>query len=625
MARVKIAGAALNQTPFDWKGNVKNILEAVREAKALGVEVLCLPELTITGYGCEDMFLADWFNRKAMSFLPEIAEACEGITVAVGVPVPFRGRLYNCACIIKDREILGFSAKRILASDGVHYEPRWFTPWYEDKKNFIEFEGKTYPIGSVIYNIDGLKMGIEICEDAWHPQRPALDMSEKGVDLVLNLSASHFSFAKTDQRYDLVVPPSKRFNCAYVYTNLLGNESGRIVYDGEVLISQRGELLQRNTRFSFRDINLVTAVIDTDRAQKDLKNEALNKDVRDKEMEFANAAALALFDYMRKARSRGFVLSLSGGADSSACAVLVAHMVRMGVKQLGAEAFLKKGNLQYMAEEVLAQPEEEHIRAIMKRLLVTVYQGTKNSGEATLQSARELAESLGASFYHWSVDEELDSYTEKVEQAIGRKLTWENDDLALQNIQARTRGPVAWMLANITGGLLLTTSNRSEGDVGYATMDGDTCGSIAPIAGVDKHFVLSWLRWAEKSLDFEGLRFVNSLQPTAELRPAEYEQTDESDLMPYPVIVAIERLAVGQRMSPVEVYDKLMQERLESPDLLKVHIIKFFTMWSRNQWKRERLAPSFHLDDFNIDPRSWCRFPILSGGFKDELEDLKKR
>src|SRR5690606_7153512 len=126
-----------------------------------------------------------------------------------------------------------------------------------------------------------------------------------------------------------------------------------------------------------------------------------------------------------------------------------------------------------------------------------------------------------------------------IEQVLGRPVDWATDDIALQNIQARARSPIIWMLANIKNCLLLSTSNRSEGDVGYATMDGDTSGSISPIAAVDKSFLLRWLVYAEKELGYHGLSHVNRLSPTAELRPREQHQTDEEDLMPYEVLVDI--------------------------------------------------------------------------------------
>jgi NAD+ synthase (glutamine-hydrolysing) len=253
-------------------------------------------------------------------------------------------------------------------------------------------------------------------------------------------------------------------------------------------------------------------------------------------------------------------------------------------------------------------------------LLTCAYQGTDNSSNETLNAAKILAQSVGAVFHEWKIDDEVKSYSSKIEKAIGRRLTWQADDIAMQNIQARTRSPIIWMLSNIKGSILLTTSNRSEGDVGYATMDGDTSGSLAPIAGLSKPFILQWLKWAEEALDHPGLYAVNTLQPTAELRPPERHQTDEADLMPYIVLEEIEKHGIRDRKSPREVFET-MKENYE-PIALKNHIKKFFRLWAANQWKRERLAPSFHLDDLNVDPRSWCRFPILSSGFSEELEQL---
>jgi NAD+ synthase (glutamine-hydrolysing) len=146
---------------------------------------------------------------------------------------------------------------------------------------------------------------------------------------------------------------------------------------------------------------------------------------------------------------------------------------------------------------------------------------------------------------------------------------------------------------------------------------------IAPIAAIDKPFIINWLKWAEKNLGYKSLKYVNSLQPTAELRPSSNKQTDETDLMPYPILQAIENLAINHKKSPVEVYLSLKQELQLEKENLKKHILKFYRLWSRNQWKRERIAPSFHLDDYNVDPKTWYRFPILSGAFTEELKALE--
>ncbi|MEL6652819.1 MAG: NAD(+) synthase [Bacteroidota bacterium] len=205
---------------------------------------------------------------------------------------------------------------------------------------------------------------------------------------------------------------------------------------------------------------------------------------------------------------------------------------------------------------------------------------------------------------------------------MGRPLNWEQDDITLQNIQARLRSPGIWMLANLNKALLITTSNRSEAAVGYATMDGDTSGGLAPLAGIDKASLLDWLGWAERAIPVPALSYVNSLRPTAELRPEEYDQSDEADLMPYEILDEIEKCAIGDYQSPVEVFRRL---KGSYPDeVLKGYIRKFFVLWSRNQWKRERYAPSFHVDDKNLDPKTWCRFPILNGGFREALQDLER-
>lgn len=609
MAAIKLAGATVNQSPLDWKGNIGRILHAIQEAKSVCVEILCFPELAITGYGSEDLFLSYWYPQKALAQLGKLIPFCQDITVAVGLPIRIQDKVYNTVAVIENAELTGIVAKQFMAIDGVHYEFRWFTPWEANQVIDFEFEGKTIPFGDLTFHYKGIHYGFEICEDAWRGKvRPGYQLRDRKVDLIFNPSASHFAMGKTKERKKLFEYSSDLFNCYYCYVNLLGNEAGRMIFDGEILLTKSGKTIGRNQLLSFRDFEVFHFELE-DKVQ----NIAL---IHPKEWEFVQASALGLFDYLRKSKSNGFVLSLSGGADSSTVAVLVAEMVRRGMKELGLDEFVRKLSLSFSAKS--DNPEKE----LVGRLLTTAYQGTKNSSTETLQSAKSLAESLGAQFYSWTVDEEVDSYTTKIETAIGRKLTWEQDDITLQNIQARARSPIIWMLANLNNALLLATSNRSEGDLGYTTMDGDTSGSISPIAAVDKHFILQWLQWAEKNLDRPGLSFVNSLTPTAELRPSERTQTDEKDLMPYAVIVEIERLAIRDKRSPMDIFLLLNDELGLDQSLLKDYIKKFFRLWSRNQWKRERLAPSFHLDEFNIDPKTWYRFPILSGGFAEELEQL---
>jgi len=668
MRYVKVAGAALNQTPLDWPGNRAHILAAIRAARAEGVHVLCLPELCISGYGCEDAFHGESVAAQAARELTALLPETRGIAVAVGLPVIHGGALYNCAALLVDGALAGLAAKRVLAGDGVYYEPRWFKAWPAGQAEVCAVDGQSVPIGDLLFDLGGVRVGFEICEDAWARGlgRPAAP----DADILLNPSASHFAFGKQETLKGIVLEGARVSHAAYVYANLAGNESGRLIFDGTVLIAQGGRLLAENRRFSYRDVGLVTALADLragrlerrrlayPRAEAAAARQTVSlpfafpqptrEQVRawnaradgpapalSREEEFARAVPLALFDYLRKSRARGLAVSLSGGVDSSTVAVLGALMLRQALAELGWDGLRAK--LAHVPDlpPAPAEPggEAAAIRALTRRLLLTVYQAAANSSAATRNAARGLAEALGSRHMELEIGPLVDAYERLAEGALGRPLTWEHDDIARQNIQARVRSPGIWLLVNAEGFLLLCTSNRSEVGVGYATMDGDTSGGLAPIAGANKTFLRGWLRAVERGGvsglgPLPALAAVNDAAPTAELRPPGQGQSDEADLMPYPVLDAIEQAAIRDRMSPLEAWRHLCA--LNFPGIALTPrgaadcVARFFRLWSRSQWKRERLAPSFHLDDENLDPRTWCRFPILQGGYETELEELER-
>lgn len=657
MQLVKAAVAAVNQTPLDWNGNKKRLGAVLAEARAEKVSILCLPELCISGYGCEDAFLSRDVVHRSWQVLAALLPETRGMIVSFGLPFLFRKALFNAACLVVDGKPAGIVAKRYLAGDGIHYEPRWFKPWPDDFRAETEFLSQTLPVGDLLFDCGGISIGFEICEDAWVATRPGAALARKGADIILNPSASHFAFGKMSIRERFVLEGSRAFGVSYLYANLLGNEAGRALYDGGCLIASGGRLLARGPRFSFADYQLTTAVLDVDSTRMaqartgsfrpDLTEEASRIPRLDfhypeiepvetsptvppwetgtfvKEEEFARAVSLAMYDYLRKSRSNGFVVSLSGGADSSAAACLISLMVDFGTREIGARRFMEKLG---RAQSAGSQPSSAEI---VRGLLTCVYQATANSSETTRSAAEGVANAIGAEYLEFRVEDLVQSYVSMVSSAVGRPLTWQEDDVALQNIQARVRAPGVWMLANLRGSLLLATSNRSETAVGYATMDGDTCGGLSPIAGIDKAFLRRWLSWLETAGP-EGLRPIPELSlvtrqaPTAELRPAFAHQTDEDDLMPYPVLDAIERLAIRDKEAPLPVFRLLCARFPEyTVEKLALWVERFFRLFCRNQWKRERYAPSFHLDDENLDPKTWCRFPILSGGYESELAELR--
>ncbi|MEM9187033.1 MAG: NAD(+) synthase [Planctomycetota bacterium] len=668
MKLITLGAAGINQTPLDWDGNHARMVAAVDEARGRGVGLLCLPELCITGYGCEDMFFSAGVQATALQQLDALAPATEGIAVAVGLPVFHESALYNAAALLVGCELVGIVAKQFLAGDGIHYEPRWFRRWPEGAVSTVEIDGRDVPFGDLLFDLGGVRVGFEICRDAWVANRPGARLARRGADVLLNPSGSHFAFAKQDVRRRLVLEGSRTFGASFVYCNILGNESGRTIYDGGVMIASGGEMVAEGPRFSFADHQLTTAGVDvaqTRQARIQSFDNGVEEDPSDgalveldfvwptpaaagptpplgadseagwessarlKEEEFTRAVALALFDYLRKSRAGGFVVSLSGGADSSAVTVLCGLMTRLAIAELGAGEFLQRlPSIPKLSEVVADAPPIAIDKHIAQRLLTCVYQATRNSSQTTRDAAAAVAQAVGAEFLEWKVDAMVDGYVETVSHAIGRPLDWGTDDLALQNVQARARGPGAWLLANLRGALLLATSNRSEAAVGYATMDGDTCGGLSPIGGIDKAVLRQWLAWMEE----EGpaglgpmpeLSAVNRQAPTAELRPPAAGQTDERDLMPYPVLDAIERVAIRDKRLPAAALAIIRGQFPEYPaEQVRGWVDRFYRLWRQNQWKRERYAPSFHLDDENLDPKTWCRFPILSSAYKRELESL---
>lgn len=658
MRLLKVAAGALNQTPMAWDENQRHIAEAIETARREGASLLCLPELCVTGYGCEDAFHAPGVQQQALRVVGELAPLTGGLVVCVGLPFWVQNGLFNVVGLIADGRILGWVAKKHLAGEGLHYEPRWFKAWPEGRVVSVSVGEQSHPFGDVHFDVGGIRIGFEICEDAWVANRSGGRLSQNGVDVILNPSASHFAFGKEEVRRRLVLEGSRAFNVTYLYANLLGNEAGRAIYDGGTMVATCGRLVAAGPRFSYRDLHITTAVVDVDSTrvlqartggvhpeiddrrsdlvrvpfdwaeaepvEPDASRPAWEGGARVKEEEFTRAVSLALFDYVRKSRSHGIVISVSGGADSAACAVLAGMMIRLAAQEIGLEGV--RARLGYIP----GVSDAENAAGIVRRLLTCVYQSTENSTETTRAAAREVTAAVGGEFVEFDVQGQVERYVEIVSRAVGRPLRWETDDLALQNIQARARAPGVWLLANLRKALLVSTSNRSEAAVGYATMDGDTCGGLSPIAGIDKAFLRQWLRW----LELEGpagvgamaaLSAVNRQAPTAELRPARYAQTDEADLMPYELLDAIERAAIRDKKMPLEVL-RLMRPKFPQYDArqLGAWVERFFRLWARNQWKRERYAPSFHVDDENLDPKTWCRFPILSGGFERELEEMRR-
>ncbi|MCL2623854.1 MAG: NAD+ synthetase, partial [Planctomycetaceae bacterium] len=496
MSIFTVAAASLNQTPLDWRGNAERIRQTISAARDKGVNVLALPELAISGYGCEDMFLFRETWYKSLQSLFDLLSETRGLVTTLGLPLRVGGSTFNAVAIVMDGDLLGFVCKQHSGFSGTNYDARWFAPWSAHSRFELELNGQSFPVGDLTFMFDGVRLGVEFCDMPEDDIVDTLLEPERHCAIVINPSVSCCQLKKFPKRRRALQERSMSLNAVYLTANLLGVESCGMIYDGSAFVMERGEVIAQTQRFSFADMQI--AVEDVD--MQDIASSKISTDIdlADDEAfdEFSHAVSLGILDYMRKIRAGGLTLSLSGGADSAAIATLVWLGVQFGVQELGFESFIARfrdvkniGTAKSAAESKQKRPATGEI---MARMLTTVYQRTQNSSDTTFKAAKSLAKTIGATFYEFDIEPIVQTYVQMIEQQIGRQLTWDTDDIPLQNIQARVRVPGVWLLANLSNSLLLSTGNRSEAAVGYATMDGDTCGGLAPLSGIDKHFLRGW-------------------------------------------------------------------------------------------------------------------------------------
>jgi NAD+ synthase (glutamine-hydrolysing) len=627
MKKIKLSTISMKTTAMDFQGNLEKILNCIENEKCVSSDLILFPELCISGYACEDNFYSPYIWKKSMESLDKVKEKSENKIIVIGLPIFVSPFLYNCAAVLYNKRIIGIVPKMHLANTGVHYEKRWFRDGFSDKTEYY-INGELIPFGNLFFNNEHFSFGIEICEDSWVSSKPSALHSHSGADIILSMGASHFAFNKQIIRRQLFRENSRSQNNILMYSNLNGNESGRIIFEGGTLILQNGEIIKEGKRLHFSDTEINSVVLDLDLTKQNKaknyresyleiteKSYNINFNYKisptlesissiedtielDLFQDFNSAVTLGLFDYLLKSRASGFTLSLSGGADSSACAVLIFLMKKYAIRELGTDIF-KKNNIN----------DDE--------LLITLYQETKNNSEETKKYAKLLTDNLRIKHYEIQIDSVVDWITENISEKLGINTNWKEHDLSLQNIQARARSPIVWFMANLKNHLLISTGNRSEASVGYTTMDGDSSGSICPIAGVSKEFVLNWLDYMRTYNEFKeyfsSLEFITQKKPTAELKPLTEFQEDEKDLMPYPILQKIEFEYVFNGRREEEIFSVLKDicREVSEEDLIK-YINKFISYFKKSQWKRERLPPSFHLDEYGLDPKSSYRFPILS-------------
>ncbi len=534
-----VALAQLNLVVGDIAGNVVRVAEAAADARdRLGADVIVFPELTITGYPPEDLLLRDDFLRAAEQGVAAVRERVGGITCLVGHPERRQGLLYNAASAIRDGKVLASYYKSALPNYGVFDEKRYF--------NAGELP--------IVFGAGDFRLGITICEDVWD-FAPAAASATAGAEILLNLNASPFHLHKSVERETVVVGDvARRIRAPIVYTNLVGGQD-ELVFDGaSFVVDARGHVVHRVSNF-VESVSAVTFARDGD-GTVFVESATVEAPPSDEETVY-RALVSGVGDYVDKNGFPGVVVGLSGGIDS-------ALTLAIAVDALGADRV-----------EAVTMP-------------------SRYTREISILDAEDQCRRLGVPCHRIDIDTVFQSFLDSLEPLFAGRAV----DATEENIQARCRGTLLMALSNKTGKMVLTTGNKSEMAVGYATLYGDMAGGFAAIKDVPKTWVYRLARYRNTRSEVIPLRVIER-PPSAELAP---DQLDADSLPPYDELDPIIEAYVEEDLSPGTIV-----ERGHDADV----VTRVVRMINRNEYKRRQAPPGVRISRraFGRDRR----YPLTSG------------
>jgi len=554
---LRAALAQMNPTVGDVAGNAARISGLIEAARDAGAQLVVFPELAVSGYPPEDLLLKTHFLADARAALREIAEGTRGIAALVGFP-EHAGDVYNSAALLADGAVAGVYRKIHLPNYGVFDEGRYF-------------QAGARP---AVFELNGVRIGLTVCEDIWEPGPPATVEALAGAQVIVNLSASPYHAGKGVERERMLVQRARDNLVAVLFTNAVGGQD-ELVFDGHsVAIDQDGQVLARGPQFSEE---LVLCTIDpravnaarlrdprhrgavrAERAAGGLEVDTLATIAVDSgaarvggevcpllspEEEVYTALRTGLRDYVGKNGFDHVVFGLSGGIDSALVALLAADA-------LGPER---------VTCVVMPSPYSSH---------------------GTQADARAIARNLGAELVELGIEGPMGAFDELLRESFAGR----EPDLTEENLQARIRGNLVMALSNKFGSLVLTTGNKSELSVGYATLYGDMAGGFAVLKDVFKGWVYRLVEWRNAQSQTELVpASVIERPPSAELRAG---QLDEDSLPPYDVLDAILAGYVERDLDPTD----LVALGHPAEDVERV-----VTMVDRAEYKRRQAPPGIRI------------------------------
>ncbi len=571
MKLLRIALAQMNSRVGGLRENADKMKGFIKEAKKNQANIVVFPELALTGYPPEDLLLKPEFIKANVKVLQDVIKAAEDITAVVGF-VELDSDLYNAAALISNKKLISTARKAFLPNYGVFDEYRYFQ------------RGTVFPV----YVLNDVKIGVNICEDIWYPDGPVLYQALGGdAEVIININASPYHANKQIMRERMLATRAQDNAAAVVYVNMVGGQDELVFDGGSMIFSESGELIARAHQFKeemlIADIDISgilrtrlhdprrredkltfdpDTVIKTYKLDSKLKTQNSKLKIKrvihsllGQEEELYTALVTGTRDYLSKNGFQKAVIGLSGGIDSSLVACIA-------------------------------------VDALGKNNVVGVFMPSMYSSNESREDASLLAENLGIQFKEIPITDVYDTYLNTFSAHFsGRK-----PDITEENIQARIRGNILMGLSNKFGWLVLTTGNKSEMSVGYATLYGDMAGGYAVIKDVSKTLVYrlaayrnqlktqnSRLKNTNSKLKIQNSKLIPervfSKPPTAELRP---NQKDEDSLPPYSVLDPILAMLIEEDMS----IDEVVAAGYSRQTVLKVqHLIDV------SEYKRRQAPP----------------------------------
>ena len=534
----RIQIAQLNLLVGDAAGNAGRVITAAHQARAAGADLVVFPELTLTGYPPEDLLLRPELIARVESALARVCAEVRGITLVLGYPRATADGLFNMAGVIRDGVLVAEYAKQELPNYSVFDEKRYFQP------------GRA----ALVFEHRGLRLGLSVCEDIWQ-DGPTAAAAAAGAQVLINLNASPFHAGKRTEREDLVARRALDHGLTILYANLVGGQDELVFDGGSFVVDRDGRVRARAAQF--QEQALLVDLDDDGRPGGDAAGSLSSGADTPDEAAIYQALVLGVTDYVRKNGFSGAVLGLSGGVDS-------ALTLAIAVDALGADQV-----------EAVLMP-------------------SRYTADMSNEDALEQARRLGIQTHTIPIAPAFDSFLAMLEPAFAGRAP----DVTEENIQARCRGVILMALSNKQGRILLTTGNKSEMAVGYATLYGDMAGGFAPIKDCPKTLVYRLARY-RNGLDPSIPERVLTRAPSAELRP---DQTDQDSLPPYEILDPILRLYIEEDQG----VDAICAQGFDEGVVRKVT-----RLVDRNEYKRRQAPPGVRISQraFGRDRR----YPITSG------------